>query len=60
MVADSLAPGDARISAAMMLIMQDRQVLVLLKEDISTTCVLSMWRNEMQIYVYIISEKNST
>ena len=46
MVADALPPCVARTSVAMTLIMQNRQVLVLLG-GISTTCVLLVWRNDI-------------
>ena len=57
MAADVLAPCVARTSAAMILIMKNRQVLVLLEEEFQL-CVLLVWRNDIKCkYMFMFSLK---
>ena len=60
MAADALAPYVTRTSAVMILIMQNRKVLVLLKEEFqSTTWVLLVWRNDIKCkYMFMFPLKH--
>ena len=51
---DALAPCVARTSAAMVLIIQDKWILIFHGESISTTCTISVLRNDGNCnYVFI-------